>query len=145
MLEGFQLQDISRDDTRFISALSSVSLSAHGLERAEAFALKLRETGEACAFCAVEVYAPHALLRSVVTPQQQRGQGYASALCQALQPMLKARGIIDLYAVTETADGLFDFLGYQKLERKALPEAIATSPLLKQICGAQARNFQLFL
>ena len=145
MLYGFQLSQISRDEPDFLGALKEAGLSANGLERAEAYALQERETVENVAYAAVEIYAPDAMLRSLVCPPEHRGMGYGTALCQLVFPYVQSRGVSTVYALTETAPGFFSTLGFEKTTRNSLPEQIARTPLVANTCGAKADVYKITL
>ena len=144
-MDGFQLQQISTSDADFLSALKSVGLEENGLERAEAYVLIDRESGERIAYGGLEIYAPHAMLRSLAVPEAHRGQGYASLLCTHALAQAAARGVTHVYALTETVPGFFTALGFEAVDRGALPAAVLGSPLVQQVCGKDADIFRLSL
>lgn len=143
MMEGFQLARISVSDASFLRALKAAALSGEGLERAEAYALVERESRQHVAYAALEIYAPQAMLRSLVVPEEHQGQGYGAAVCQLVFSQAAARGVTHIYALTDTAAGFFRHMGFEEVARTRLPHRIAESPLVKKVCPQSATAFMM--
>lgn len=55
----------------------------------------------------VEIYGSNGLLRSVVITDSNRGRGYGTALCKALEDYARTNGVEKLYLLTTTAAPFF--------------------------------------
>ena len=86
----------------------------------------------------VEAYGTTGLLRSVVVLEASRGTGLGHRLTHAAMDLAARRGVRDLYLLTTTADGFFPRLGFARVERDALPPALAASEELRGACPASA-------
>ncbi len=72
----------------------------------------------------IEPYGSAALLRSLVVSPTYRRFGFASSLLERIEAYAEAKGAETLYLLTMTAAGFFEKRGYQKIDRKDVPEAI---------------------
>jgi amino-acid N-acetyltransferase len=87
---------------------------------------------------AVEQHGHAGILRSVVVHAELRGTGLGIALVGAAERAAAARGIRELYLLTETAAAWFPRLGYRVIPRDAVPEAVAASVEWSSACPATA-------
>ncbi|WP_440772136.1 arsenic resistance N-acetyltransferase ArsN2 [Natronorubrum sp. DTA28] len=78
------------------------------------------------------------LLRSVVVEQSARGNGFGTALCDALERRARADGVETLYLLTTTAADFFSDLGYAELERADAPAPIRATTEFDELCPASA-------
>ena len=78
------------------------------------------------------------LLRSVVVEQSARGNGFGTALCDALERRARADGVETLYLLTTTAADFFADRGYEELERADAPAAIRATTEFDELCPASA-------
>lgn len=138
-MEGFVLAQISSTDPDYLAMLEAAHLSPLGLDRAEAYVLLERESSERVAYGALEIYAPNAMLRSLVVPNEHRGQGYATTLCRFAFAQAAARGVTHVYALTETAPGFFEAMGFRDSSYLRLPRSITGSPLVQEVCSQSAK------
>ena len=85
---------------------------------------------------ALEDHGDVALLRSVAVAPEWRRRGIASALVDAVE---QSRGeTTALYLFTETAEAFFRTLGFSKVQRAALPPAIAQCSQATSCCPVSA-------
>lgn len=86
----------------------------------------------------VELYGKDGLLRSLVVSDEVRGQGCGQALVGRLEEFASARGVHNLYLLTETAETFFSHLGYEKVDRQFVSEAIRRSNEFSSLCPDDA-------
>lgn len=86
----------------------------------------------------LERYGDIGLLRSVVVEAPKRGQGYGTALCEALETTACDNGIETLYILTTTASEFFAGEGYATVERPAVPDAIRSTTQFTDLCPSTA-------
>jgi amino-acid N-acetyltransferase len=87
---------------------------------------------------ALEVYADGALLRSVAVAPELQGQGIGRSLTEsaiALGESLNARA---LYLLTTTAETYFPRLGFERIDRDAVPNGVRTSIEFTSACPSSA-------
>ena len=86
----------------------------------------------------IEQYGPYGLLRSIVVAAPFRGRGLGRRLCQALLDQAVQQGIHELYLLTESAERLFEQLGFETIERRTAPPEIQKTSEFSQLCPAAA-------
>lgn len=86
----------------------------------------------------VEAYGSDGLLRSVAVEESVRGEGYGTALCDALEAEARASGVETLYLLTTTAAAFFADRGYEELERADAPADIRATTEFEALCPASA-------
>ena len=86
----------------------------------------------------VEVYGRHGLLRSVAVEREVRGEGFGTALCDALERRAADAGVETLYLLTTTAAEFFAGRGYLETERRAVPPAIQRTTEFRELCPDSA-------
>ncbi|MFT4885679.1 MAG: amino-acid N-acetyltransferase [Natronomonas sp.] len=118
--------------------LESNDLPTEGLHTSEARFFVARAKTERIGGGGLEIYGPNALLRSVVVPEAKRGQGYGTALCDALEARTRANGAETLYLLTTTAEAFFDARGYDVIDRKAVPPDIRETDEFTDLCPKSA-------
>ncbi len=94
--------------------------------------------GAVVAAAGLEVYGRAGLLRSVVVAPEARRSGLGAALTDRIAADAAAAGARMLYLLTTTAPAYFPRLGFRRIERQALPEAISASEELKGACPVTA-------
>jgi len=67
-----------------------------------------------------------------------RGAGCGKRLVQEAEQYAARSGVKRLYLMTTTAEKFFQSLGYRKLERGAVPEAIRATTEFSSLCPASA-------
>ncbi|RDI71997.1 arsenic resistance N-acetyltransferase ArsN2 [Halopelagius longus] len=94
--------------------------------------------GEAVGVGGVEAYGSYGLLRSVAVEESARGEGYGTALCDALEAEARESGVETLYLLTTTAAEFFADRGYEETNRSDTPEAIRETTEFEELCPASA-------
>lgn len=86
----------------------------------------------------VERYGDDALLRSAVVLEQYRGDGYGRAAVRTLETEARDAGVGTLYLLTTTAAGFFESVGYEPVDRAAVPESVRGSAEFSDLCPDSA-------
>ncbi|MBO0934509.1 arsenic resistance N-acetyltransferase ArsN2 [Fibrella aquatilis] len=79
-----------------------------------------------------------ALLRSVAVAPDFRGQYLGHTLVEGVQEAALAHDFTDIYLLTTTAAPFFEQLGYEIIDRAAVPEAIAQTRQFSSLCPDSA-------
>lgn len=79
-----------------------------------------------------------ALLRSVAVSEALRGQGRARAIVAALETLAGRSGFRALYLLTESAERYFEGLGYARVDRADVPDAVRSSRQFASLCPDDA-------
>lgn len=77
-------------------------------------------------------------LRSIVTADSARRQGFAGAIVDRLEATAAQQGVSQVYLLTDTATDYFRRRGYQKIDRSEAPSAIAEVPQFASLCPDSA-------
>lgn len=120
------------------SLLTKNGLPTDGLELAISAAVVARDGDRLVGCAAVEPYAPVGLLRSVCVSSELRGTGLGHRLVDAAELLAAARGIDELFLLTETAIDWFPRLGYLPDERSSAPAKVRNSPEFTGACPESA-------
>ncbi|HEX5714534.1 MAG TPA: arsenic resistance N-acetyltransferase ArsN2 [Thermoanaerobaculia bacterium] len=130
------------DDFAAIADLvRQASLPVDGLREQMGAALVARTAGETVQVVgavALELYGREALLRSLVVASAWRGRGLGLALAQAALALARSRGVERVFLLTETAAGFFPRLGFEPVERSAIPASVQQSVEIRSACPASA-------
>jgi amino-acid N-acetyltransferase len=118
--------------------LIGADLPLDGLEVALPNAVVARADGGVVGCAAVEAYGSVGLLRSVCVAPELRGSVLGRRLVAAAEELAASRGIVELYLLTETAEGWFPRLGYVATSRAAVPAALTASPEFTTACPDSA-------
>ena len=86
----------------------------------------------------VELYGDVALLRSLAVRQSSREKGCGKRLVQEAEQYARRSGVKRLYLLTTTAEAFFASLGYAKVERAAVPQAIKGTTEFSTLCSSSA-------
>jgi len=86
----------------------------------------------------LELHGRAALLRSVAVAPGARGRGLGGALCRTALARAAALGAHELYLLTLGAEAFFARLGFERIVRGSVPEAIAASEEFASLCPASA-------
>ncbi len=126
-------------DLPAIEALLRASeLPTAGLELAVGMAVVARENGRVVGCAAIEPYGTAGLLRSVCVDAGRRGSGLGRLLVERAEAVAAARGIAELFLLTETAAGWFPRLGYEAGGREIVPAAMLELPEFTGACPVSA-------
>ena len=82
----------------------------------------------------LELYPPHALLRSLAVASAKRGDGIGQALLAEAEGYARARGAKEIYLLTTTAERFFQRAGYERVLRDTAPKAIRATQEFSSIC-----------
>ncbi|WP_458208001.1 arsenic resistance N-acetyltransferase ArsN2 [Haladaptatus sp. NG-SE-30] len=86
----------------------------------------------------VEIYGSNGLLRSVVITASNRGRGFGTALCDALEDYARTNGVVQLYLLTVTAAAFFRQRGYEEVVRENVPSSIKQTTEFTDLCPDSA-------
>lgn len=86
----------------------------------------------------VEMYGDVALLRSLAVEKDVRGKGCGKRLVEEAEKYAAHNGVKRLYLLTSTAEAFFGALGYEKVGRDAVPEAIRNTTEFSTLCSSTA-------
>ena len=86
----------------------------------------------------LEIHGRFALLRSIAVATEHRRKGVASAICTRLEEEAAARGVAQVYLLTETAEAFFASRGYSVVPRVDAPAAIAATEEFATLCPDSA-------
>ena len=86
----------------------------------------------------LEPCAEYALLRSVAVEPSVRGNGYGTAICVHLLERARGDGFSATYLLTTTAADFFADLGFEPVDRDAVPEPIRRTEEFADICPSTA-------
>jgi predicted GNAT family acetyltransferase len=78
------------------------------------------------------------LFRSFAVDSDHRGRGIGTQLYQRLLAHARLKGVRDGYLLTETAEGFFAKLGFQRVERQMVPTAIRETEQFRTQCPDSA-------
>jgi amino-acid N-acetyltransferase len=96
------------------------------------------DDGDAVGIGGVEARGSAGLLRSLVVRESVRGQGYGTAICDALEREAREDGLGALYLLTTTASGFFAARGYDEMDRAGAPDAIRETAEFADLCSDAA-------
>ena len=98
-----------------------------------------RPDGSVSACGVLETYGRFGLLRSVaVSPEQQSG-GRGGSLVRRMLDLARARGLDEVFLLTETAAPFFASLGFLPVSRGHVPDDVRSSAEFASVCPASAQ------
>lgn len=103
------------------------------------------DSGQAVGCGGFEVYGDQALLRSVVVDPPKRGQGYGRQLVESLLSELRRRDVSAVWLLTTRPGGFFERFGFERVDRAAAPEGIASTHQFTTACPDSATAMRLIL
>lgn len=86
-----------------------------------------------------------ALLRSIVVQASARSQGLGQLMVDFLFQRARARGVEEIFLLTETATAYFAAAGFTQVTRDDLPEAIRQTRQFQSLCPQDAICMRLEL
>lgn len=113
--------------------LPTADLAASSVELFEAEA-----DGRRVGLGGLELFGTVALLRSVVVPSSLRGEGYGTAISDALESRARESGVETLYLLTTTASEFFGARGFEPVARSDVPAAVRGSAEFGDRCPDDA-------
>ena len=138
-MDAYQVRPASPEDLETASGL----LKASGLPL-DGFADHLKDAvvaaraGQVVGVVELEIYGESALLRSLVVAPLERGAGLGERLTTDAIALARARGVRDVYLLTETAERFFPRFGFVAEARALAPEALRQSAEFRTACPASA-------
>lgn len=86
----------------------------------------------------LEPHGADALLRSLAVVPALRRRGLAAALLERILERCRARGVRTAWVLTTTAERFCLAHGFERVERAAVPAAIAGTAQFRSLCPASA-------
>jgi amino-acid N-acetyltransferase len=86
----------------------------------------------------LELFGATALLRSLAVAAPFRGRGVGKQLVAHAERYARERGVDMLYLLTTTAEAFFRRLGYERIDRETVPDAIKATREYAAICPASS-------
>jgi len=100
--------------------------------------LVARRGGAVVGAVGLELHGRDALLRSLVVAPAERGAGLGGRLVDRLAAAARRRGARRFYLLTTTAEAFFAHRGFRRIERDAVPAAIAATQEFHSLCPVSA-------
>jgi len=133
------VRQASEDDVARVESLLETNELPHRDVRSKPECFFVARSGTAVVgIGGIEQYGTHGLLRSVVVTESNRGQGYGTALCDALEDRARTSGVETLYLLTTTAAAFFDQRGYEAVARETAPSSIQGTTEFAELCPDSA-------
>jgi amino-acid N-acetyltransferase len=82
----------------------------------------------------LELFGPHALLRSLAVASDSRSAGLGTALVERAEAHARECGARSIYLLTTTAEAFFSRRGYLVAARESAPAAIRTCREFADLC-----------
>lgn len=86
----------------------------------------------------LEFYGRYALLRSLVVDEKHRGLSYGIRITTDLLSRASAKGVNEIYLLTETAREFFLKNGFEEIPRDSTPPEIQKSSEFSSVCPVSA-------
>ncbi len=86
----------------------------------------------------LELRGEDALLRSLAISADARGKGCGEELVAKLEDLARSKCIRNLYLLTDTAEKYFERLGFEKVERHLVSNAIRETEEFSTLCSEDA-------
>jgi amino-acid N-acetyltransferase len=126
------------------SLLSGSDLPTQGLDETELWCVR-DGAGRVLGIAGLETWGEQGLLRSVVVEEDHRRDGVGSALVERIIKEANARGLAELYLITETAPLFFQRFGFNSFDRKNVVGPVLGSIEFKEACAETAPVMRLAL
>jgi amino-acid N-acetyltransferase len=133
----------SREDEPAIRSLLAAAALPVDDVSAEAQEYVLAFSDGALAGCVgVEISGDAGLLRSFAVVPALRGRGLGATLFERIVARALLRGVKTAYVLTTTAERFCRTHGFERIERAAVPAAIASTAQFRSLCPATAACFR---
>ena len=131
--------EIAGNDAGLVAALQAEGLPTDDLdEPGRRFYAYRTLTGEIVGYAGRELYGEAALLRSLVVLSPGRGKGAGKAIVARLARRAFDEGGRTAWLMTTSAAGYFEAMGFKRVERTAVPEAVLGTRQAKDLCPSLA-------
>jgi N-acetylglutamate synthase-like GNAT family acetyltransferase len=127
---------IRADNPALAKALTEARLPTDDLGEAGRSFFRIELSGQLLGYGGFELYGRDALLRSIVVPAANRGQGHGRAVAEAMLREIRNAGGRQVYLLTTTASGFFEHLGFVRIDRADAPASILTTRQAASICAS---------
>lgn len=118
--------------------LNSNGLPAEDCAEQEDIFCGIFEHDELIAAGGLESADNYSLLRSIVVKPCYRGRGLAPAIAEFLLEQAQLQGRAAVYLLTENAAEYFENLGFSRVARAQVPDAIASTRQFSSLCPDSA-------
>ena len=123
------------DVSRLTNFLENNSLTTVGVrECLENFLIAYDDRASWIGVAGYEMYGKSALLRSVAVDKGSRRLGVGRALVEQVLANVGKRGVRTVYLLTDTAEEYFARLGFERIDRRHVDEAVRASPEFGECC-----------
>lgn len=93
----------------------------------------------------VEQYGSAVMLRSLAVKPQFRKAGVAGKLIEYVFQVLQGTGVVNIYLLTNTAEGYLTRYGFTTLERSQVPNHVLAASALGEACSSSSTCMHLAL
>ena len=139
MTTDIQIQRATSQDLEGVLALlAQHKLPLDGLSDHLGTTFVARRADRIVGSAALEMYADGALLRSVAVARDAQGQGVGHTLTEAAVNLARELHSAAVYLLTTTAEKYFPKVGFERIERDAVPDSVKTSIEFTSACPATA-------
>ena len=128
-----------------LALIASSGLETADIRPADSLFLTATKDGSLAGVIGLELLGSCGLVRSMAVRADLRGQGVAQLLYDRLEAEAAARGLSQLYALTETAEAFFRKAGFSGIDRSAAPPVVAKTQQFTALCPASAAVMRLNL
>lgn len=132
----FASKPVAAIDDGLVAALSAAALPADDVGDPGRSFFRIERNGQLLGYGGFELYGQDALLRSIVVPAANRGQGHGRAIAEAMLREIGNAGGRQVYLLTTTASGFFEHLGFVRIDRAEAPASILTTRQAASICAS---------
>lgn len=119
------------------SLLKASELPVQGLEETEVWCVRDAK-GRVIGVAGLETWRTQGLLRSVVIEDDHRNEGLGTMLVKRVIAEAGAKGITELYLITETAPCFFQKFGFSPFDRKRMEGDVLNSIEFREACAETA-------
>jgi amino-acid N-acetyltransferase len=126
-----------------LALLAAASLPVEDVSLARQEFLVARAGGRLVGCVALERHGDAALLRSFAVVPERRGGGLGTLLFERVVERARERGVAAAYVLTTTAERFCLAHGFERIDRAAVPAAIAATGQFRTLCPATAACFRL--
>ena len=121
------------------SGLPLRGLRDHLHREPDATVVMRRPDGSVSACGVLETHGRFGLLRSVAVSREQQSGGRGSTLVTQMLELARARGLDELFLLTETAAPFFASLGFLPVSRDHVPDEVRSSAEFVSVCPTSAQ------